>query len=52
MTAHSAVYLQRRSEMLLPTDARAPVLVTEDGRPVAAEDVDDHLARLRVTTRD
>ena len=50
MTAESAVYVHRRSEMLLPTDARAPVLVTEDGRPVGADDIDDHLARLRVTT--
>jgi len=48
-TATSAVYLQRRAEMLLPTDARAPLLVTEDGRPVAADEIDDYLARLRVT---
>lgn len=53
MTAESAVYVQRRSEMLLPTDARAPVLVTEDGWSVGAEEIDDYLARLRVaTTRD
>jgi len=50
MTAESAVYVQRRSEMLLPTDARAPVLVTEDGEPVDAEEMDDHLAHLRATT--
>jgi metal-sulfur cluster biosynthetic enzyme len=50
VTATSAVYLQRRAEMLLPTDARAPLLVHEDGRPVAAGEIDDYLARLRVTT--
>lgn len=50
VSAESAVYLQRRAEMLLPIEAGAPLLVTEDGRPVGADEIDDHLARLRVTT--
>lgn len=49
VTAESAVYKQRRAEMLLPTDARAPLLVTEDGRPVGADEIDDYLTRLRGT---
>jgi metal-sulfur cluster biosynthetic enzyme len=49
-TAETAVYLQRRAEVLLPTDSAAPLLMTEDGWPVRAEDVDDYLARLRVAT--
>ena len=52
VTAESAVYVQRRSEMLLPTDGRAPVLVTEDGRPVAADEIDDYLAHLGATMQD
>jgi metal-sulfur cluster biosynthetic enzyme len=52
VTAESAVYVQRRSEMPLPTDACAPVLVTEDGRPVAVDDIDDYIARLRARMRD
>lgn len=46
----TAVYLQRRVEMLLPTSSQAPVLITEDGVPVGVDEIDDYVARLRVTS--
>lgn len=46
-TADTAVYLQRRAELGLAVQPRSPLVVTEDGRPVRSEDMDDYLARLR-----
>lgn len=49
MNPGTAVYLQRRVEMLLSTSPQAPVLITEDGVPVGVDEIDDYVARLRVT---
>lgn len=49
-SAASAVYLKRRAEALLPIDPGSPVMVTDDGLPVHAADVDEYLARLRSTS--
>ena len=46
-TSEAAVYLQRRAELRLSIDDDAPLVVTELGMPVAPDEIDDHLARIR-----
>ena len=43
----TAVYLQRRSELGLPVDDDAPVVITVHGDSVAPADLDAHLATIR-----
>lgn len=46
----TAVYLQRRRELELPTDADAPLVVRTDGSPVGPDELDDHLAWIRTVS--
>lgn len=46
MSPETAVYLQRRSELGLPVDPDAPLVVTEDGVDVMDVEVDEYLADL------
>jgi hypothetical protein len=41
------VYLQRRTELGLPTGPDAPLVVHADGTAVEPADLGDHLARIR-----
>jgi metal-sulfur cluster biosynthetic enzyme len=46
----TAVYLQRRAELGLRSDHDAPVVVTVDGDPVAPDQLEAHLARIRTVS--
>ena len=49
-TREAAAYRRARSDLGIAADAAAPLLVDEDGRPVRAEAVTDHLRRLRLVS--
>jgi hypothetical protein len=49
-TPETAVYRQRRTELGLPVDVDAPVVMTVDGDAVTPDELDAHLARIRTVS--